>query len=105
MKRILLPRIELCFIMLGFLGFCIFYQDEYWNQFLWYCSDNGSYAGCFLPEREVVAEEESVEARDMDSERVDFPTSSDAGWTNDYVPVQDAPIPGTDEAEWSDGWK
>lgn len=27
-------------------------KDPYWNKLLWHCVDNGSYKGCFLPERE-----------------------------------------------------
>ncbi|KZV56274.1 hypothetical protein F511_00271 [Dorcoceras hygrometricum] len=26
-------------------------KDPHWNKLLWYCVDNGSYKGCFLPER------------------------------------------------------
>ncbi|KAL6548379.1 hypothetical protein OROGR_008800 [Orobanche gracilis] len=28
-------------------------KDPNWNDLLWYCVDNGSYKGCFLPEKEV----------------------------------------------------
>ncbi|KAL0376647.1 UNVERIFIED_CONTAM: putative RNA helicase SDE3 [Sesamum calycinum] len=28
-------------------------KDSNWNNLLWYCVENGSYKGCFLPEREV----------------------------------------------------
>ncbi|KAI3469598.1 hypothetical protein Pfo_026261 [Paulownia fortunei] len=32
-------------------------KDPNWNNLLWYCVDNGSYKGCFLPEREVFSAE------------------------------------------------
>ncbi|MFS8002630.1 putative DNA helicase [Helianthus anomalus] len=34
-------------------------KDEHWNKLLWHCVDNDSYNGCFLPEKEEVAEAES----------------------------------------------
>ncbi|KAG8370233.1 hypothetical protein BUALT_Bualt14G0095700 [Buddleja alternifolia] len=33
-------------------------KDPHWQNLLWYCVDNGSYKGCFLPEREVFNAEE-----------------------------------------------
>ncbi|KAK6130222.1 hypothetical protein DH2020_036032 [Rehmannia glutinosa] len=33
-------------------GTCEFLLDPNWNNLLWYCVDNGSYKGCFLPEKE-----------------------------------------------------
>ncbi|KAL0457179.1 UNVERIFIED_CONTAM: putative RNA helicase SDE3 [Sesamum latifolium] len=33
-------------------------KDSNWNNLLWYCVENGSYKGCFLPEREVFVLEE-----------------------------------------------
>ncbi|XP_009791431.1 probable RNA helicase SDE3 [Nicotiana sylvestris] len=37
-------------------------KDPYWNKLLWYCADNGSYKGCFLPERLEILEEDSGRA-------------------------------------------
>ncbi|KAL6581731.1 hypothetical protein OROMI_005745 [Orobanche minor] len=33
-------------------------KDPNWNDLLWYCVDNGSYKGCFLPEKEVFSADE-----------------------------------------------
>ncbi|PHT78647.1 putative RNA helicase SDE3 [Capsicum annuum] len=34
-------------------------KDPYWNKLLWYCVDNGSYKGCFLPEKLEIPQEDS----------------------------------------------
>lgn len=33
-------------------------KDPYWNKLLWYCADNGSYKGCFLPEKLEIPQED-----------------------------------------------
>ncbi|XP_030456741.1 probable RNA helicase SDE3 [Syzygium oleosum] len=74
-------------------------KDPYWNKLLWYCVDNNSYQGCALPERV----EESVE--DYAGYEEEIPQQ---GEENDYYeePRQtEAPLPVTNEDEWSDGWK
>ncbi|KAL8205981.1 hypothetical protein R6Q57_009532 [Mikania cordata] len=34
-------------------------KDEHWKKLLWYCVENDSYKGCFLPEKEQTVETES----------------------------------------------
>lgn len=34
-------------------------KDPYWNKLLWYCADNGSYKGCFLPEKLEIVQDDS----------------------------------------------
>lgn len=35
-------------------------KDKHWNKFLWYCSNNGAYQGCFLPNKEEILDEEPL---------------------------------------------
>ncbi|GER34276.1 P-loop containing nucleoside triphosphatehydrolases superfamily protein [Striga asiatica] len=35
-------------------------KDPNWNNLLWYCVENGSYKGCFLPEKEIFSADEPV---------------------------------------------
>ncbi|CAH9108721.1 unnamed protein product [Cuscuta epithymum] len=35
-------------------------KDPYWNKLLWYCVENGSYNGCFLPVRQESVTHESA---------------------------------------------
>lgn len=45
-------------------------KDKHWNKLLWYCVDNGSYKGCFLPEREEFSAEGCTgteKAQELDS--------------------------------------
>lgn len=37
-------------------------KDPYWNKLLWYCADNGSYKGCFLPEKLEIVQDDSEQA-------------------------------------------
>lgn len=38
---------------------CWHLQDPYWHKLLWHCSENNSYQGCPLPERQYHAQKES----------------------------------------------
>ncbi|KAM6566333.1 hypothetical protein CsatA_025461 [Cannabis sativa] len=71
-------------------------KDTYWNMLLWRCIDNNSYQGCPPPERqeeEFFDEEPVQEYGSLDVVQGEEPSQSEL------------PKPGTDEAEWSDGWK
>ncbi|XP_043691441.1 probable RNA helicase SDE3 isoform X2 [Telopea speciosissima] len=73
-------------------------KDPYWAKILWHCSDNNSYQGCPLPERQEHPEEYWAGE--------DNPQPSDsAAWGDESFQVEETPQPVTDEAEWSDGWK
>ncbi|PIN22560.1 RNA helicase [Handroanthus impetiginosus] len=48
-------------------------KDPNWSNLLWYCVDNGSYKGCFLPERELFSAEEHAGAENNFQ-------PSDGGW-------------------------
>ncbi|CAN4099565.1 unnamed protein product [Withania somnifera] len=37
-------------------------KDPYWNKLLWYCADNDSYKGCFLPEKPEIHPENTGQA-------------------------------------------
>ncbi|CAI0465898.1 unnamed protein product [Linum tenue] len=99
-------------------------KDEYWNMLLWRCSDHESYKGCALPERQDHSDGYGVQENGGDyGERNSHLASGEEGeWGQDSLSqastraadvgawVQDsyqanAQVPGTDEAEWSDGWK
>ncbi|KAI4368363.1 hypothetical protein MLD38_016929 [Melastoma candidum] len=72
-------------------------KDPYWNTFLWYCVDNNSYQGCPLPDRtESVLNEPS---------RAENSFSVDENDWGEGPHQPDAVVPGTNEDEWSDGWK
>ncbi|KAH0658561.1 hypothetical protein KY289_027309 [Solanum tuberosum] len=43
-------------------------KDHYWNKLLWYCADNGSYKGCFLPEKLEIVQDDSEQAKSWDCE-------------------------------------
>lgn len=100
-------------------------QDPHWNKLLWYCVDNNSYTGCFLPVRQESVNDEPVGGRNKEtidqlfdgwrdtepSERNDQffdgrrdtePIKHEAALNNVW---EDLPPPVTDENEWSDGWK
>ncbi|XP_028773549.1 probable RNA helicase SDE3 [Neltuma alba] len=77
-------------------------RDYYWHKLLWHCVDNSSYLGCSLPERLEVQEDSGFKNFQENS----LP-SEDVPWGQDS-PQSDSELPkpaGTDEAEWSDGWK
>lgn len=38
------------------------WQDPFWNKLLWYCADNDSYKGCFLPEKLEIPQEDFGQA-------------------------------------------
>ncbi|KAF5738652.1 RNA helicase SDE3 family protein [Tripterygium wilfordii] len=93
-------------------------KDQYWNQLLWYCTDNNSYEGCKLPEREEYGGSDYVEDSSLNYyEGGKTQPAEEAEWGQDSYeipkPVTDEwgqefseiPKPVTDEAEWSDGWK
>ncbi|VFQ78197.1 unnamed protein product [Cuscuta campestris] len=88
-------------------------QDEHWNKLLWYCVENDSYKGCFLPPREEIIADESGAGWGGYEE----PNNQQwfEGW-KDVDPINqgaesgqvwgdEIPPPVTDENEWSDGWK
>ncbi|MCD7466102.1 hypothetical protein HAX54_002501 [Datura stramonium] len=43
-------------------------KDSNWNKLLWYCADNGSYKGCFLPEKLEILQEDSGQANNWECE-------------------------------------
>ncbi|KAK4266320.1 hypothetical protein QN277_027262 [Acacia crassicarpa] len=78
-------------------------QDYYWHKLLWHCVDNSSYLGCSLPERLEIQEDSGFKNFQENS----LP-SEDVAWGQEDSPQSDSELPkpaGTDEAEWSDGWK
>lgn len=63
--------------------------------------DNSSYLGCCLPERLEIDEDSgfsNLQENSLPSEGVEVECDQDSS-------QPELPIPGTDEAEWSDGWK
>ncbi|CAK9160682.1 unnamed protein product [Ilex paraguariensis] len=77
-------------------------KDPYWNKLLWHCSDNGSYQGCFLPERPEYLDEESTQVGNEDNE------GDEKLQPSEYIECAqelEIPKPVTNEAEWSHGWK
>lgn len=74
-------------------------QDPYWNKLLWYCVDNNSYQGCALPERV----EEFV--KDYASYEEEIPQHGEENNWDEEPRQTEAPLPVTNEDEWSDGWK
>ena len=79
-------------------------QDSYWNKILWHCSDNNSYQGCALPERLDFDDKETVESSFNHEEENPQPFN-EVGWDQGPFQAEEIPKPGTNEAEWSDGWK
>ncbi|XP_059632488.1 probable RNA helicase SDE3 [Cornus florida] len=88
-------------------------MDPYWNKQLWHCSDNRSYQGCPLPEKQ-----EDIEDYPQEEGQSDYPQEEghSAYEGENHLPSDkfevrgeayqaDLPEPITDEAEWSDGWK
>ncbi|GLT47611.1 hypothetical protein SLA2020_212970 [Shorea laevis] len=73
-------------------------KDPYWEKLLWHCSDNNSYQGCPLPERQYNAAEPKAE---VNCGPEDSCCSNAGNW--DHSSSQEKPV--TDEAEWSDGWQ
>ncbi|CAA0823075.1 Probable RNA helicase SDE3 [Striga hermonthica] len=43
-------------------------KDPNWNNLLWYCVENGSYKGCFLPEKEIFIADEPVKLGPTDGQ-------------------------------------
>nr|GMD66134.1 probable RNA helicase SDE3 [Ipomoea batatas] len=81
-------------------------QDPHWNKLLWYCVENGSYTGCFLPVREESEDDESVGGRNIETNDQFFDGRGDTELIKHEANVwEDLPPPVTDENEWSDGWK
>ncbi|KAI4373935.1 hypothetical protein MLD38_011992 [Melastoma candidum] len=72
-------------------------KDPYWNNFLWYCVDNNSYQGCPLPERTDNGFKEPSRAENS------FSVDENDWGEEPHQP--DTVAPGTNEDEWSDGWK
>ncbi|KAJ4956500.1 hypothetical protein NE237_013283 [Protea cynaroides] len=82
-------------------------KDPYWAKLLWHCSENNSYQGCPLPERQERAEEDWVGEDNPQPSWVgkddpqpscvgeDKPQLSDtAAWCNESFQVEEMPIPG-----------
>lgn len=83
--------------------FVCIWQDPYWHQLLWYCSDNNSYQGCALPEREEFADEDPTAAHCWNHEE-EIPRSfQEDSWNQEPFQAENLK-PVKDEDEWSDGW-
>ncbi|KAH7573814.1 hypothetical protein ACOSQ2_007978 [Xanthoceras sorbifolium] len=79
-------------------------KDPYWNKLLWYCSDNDSYQGCGLPERQEDFDEDPAQDNFLNyKEEISQPTEQDEWNQESFQP--DLPKPVKDEDEWSDGWR
>ncbi|GAV64228.1 AAA_11 domain-containing protein/AAA_12 domain-containing protein [Cephalotus follicularis] len=76
-------------------------KDPYWEKLLWYCSENNSYQGCPLPDRQEYANEDTSLSRDADD---CLPKDSDDFLPRDYNDQTGGSQP-VDEGEWSDGWQ
>ncbi|KAA8548661.1 hypothetical protein F0562_000345 [Nyssa sinensis] len=79
-------------------------EDQYWNKQLWHCSDNSSYQGCPLPERQEYLENPTEESY-LGYEEENPQPSDNLEWGEGSFQEEDMPTPVKDEAEWSDGWK
>ncbi|CAN1807994.1 Probable RNA helicase SDE3 [Linum perenne] len=94
-------------------------KDKYWNMLLWRCADHGSYKGCALPEKQ---DERAGDEWGQDSGQAGDEWGQDSGqaggadwgqdsgqagadWGQDSSSQANNQVPGTDEAEWADGWK
>ncbi|XP_051125299.1 probable RNA helicase SDE3 [Andrographis paniculata] len=74
-------------------------KDPNWNELLWYCVDNNSYKGCFLPEREVVPRIPIVsgrERRDAARNESQQPTDTALDQGGQWEPYEYKP----DEGNW-----
>ncbi|GAA0156850.1 RNA helicase [Lithospermum erythrorhizon] len=73
-------------------------KDSYWNKLLWYCCDNNSYKGCFLPNREEVFEEEVLQDQYRPQGEENYPCPPDeANWGGDEIDNNAWPC---EEREW-----
>ncbi|XP_015079544.1 probable RNA helicase SDE3 [Solanum pennellii] len=54
-------------------------KDPFWNKLLWYCADNDSYKGCFLPEKLEIPQEDFGQANNWSLE--------DSGQANNWDDV------------------
>uniref|UniRef100_A0A5B7BCG1 RNA helicase n=1 Tax=Davidia involucrata TaxID=16924 RepID=A0A5B7BCG1_DAVIN len=86
-------------------------KDHYWNKQLWHCSENRSYKGCPLPERQEYLEDDPIQEGYLDYEGENPQPSDNFKWGEDNFKwgeeshqAEDIPAP-VEEAEWSDGWK
>lgn len=79
-------------------------KDLYWNKILWHCSDNDSYQGCALPERQDFVDKEPVQFSFNHEEENPQP-SNEVERGEEPFQAEEIPKPVKDEAEWSDGWK
>ncbi|KAK7308013.1 hypothetical protein VNO77_41569 [Canavalia gladiata] len=80
-------------------------KDDYWSQMLWYCVDNSSYQGCSLPERlEPYDDEDTGENSCLSFNGDNALPSNNVEWGQHSSQLEFSK-PGTDEAEWSDGWR
>ncbi|KAK9292346.1 hypothetical protein L1049_020312 [Liquidambar formosana] len=82
-------------------------KDPYWNKLLWYCSDNNSYQGCPLPERQDHKDILPILGKNLNYVAEDSQASKGWVWGQSFQAEETLEIPRcvTDEAEWSDGWK
>lgn len=81
------------------IGTVYSWQDPNWDELLRYCSDNNSYNGCPLPERQNHAEEEQSgrEANSNPKFEIENPSASIA-WRGESSQLEEI-------AQWPDGWK
>lgn len=77
-------------------------QDPYWNKLLWYCVDNGSYKGCFLPERQEFSEKEFGEEQYPGYEVENHHQPSDAQWGGDWGYEENNYQPS--DVQWGGDW-
>lgn len=68
-------------------------KDPNWNKLLWYCADNGSYKGCFLPKRDDFADEGFAETEgEYPGYGAEYSQPSGSNWDeegNGWQPSQD----------------
>ncbi|KAL9161630.1 hypothetical protein ABFS82_07G034200 [Erythranthe guttata] len=80
-------------------------KDPYWNNLLWYCVDNDSYKGCFLPEREDLSVEgppEYTEEQYPSGEVANDSQPSDGNWDEKGDEWQSAQVQwGPSDVPWT----
>lgn len=72
-------------------------QDFYWDRLLWHCSDNNSYQGCPLPERQDYEDDDPKFKDDQIWQESEFLQAS--------LHSEEISKPVKDDDGWSDGWK
>ncbi|XP_022719235.1 probable RNA helicase SDE3 [Durio zibethinus] len=79
-------------------------KDPYWEKLLWHCSENNSYQGCPLPERQNHDFDEPFSGTGLYNEEAEDPFSKVGAWNCSFEAEAVPYIPKPDEAEGSDGW-